>query len=90
MVVRARTDSAAIRALLGKVEGITEVSEAASGGGGELFRLACSSDARAAVSRAVVDAGWDLLKLDYAQSELESTFIRLVQGAAKEGDHGSN
>jgi hypothetical protein len=38
-------------------------------------------DCRADVSRAVVAAKLDLLKLDYARSELENTFIRLVGGS---------
>ena len=50
--------------------------------------LSCGRDVRADVSRAVVKAGWDLIKLDYSRSELENTFIRLVGGAG--GPDASN
>jgi len=47
--------------------------------------LTSAKDLRAEISRAVVQAGLDLLKLDYARSELENTFLRLVDtGAAAE------
>src|SRR5262245_16438926 len=65
---------------LAKIDGVTAVAEPYEQGGGLVFALSTSSDVRAAVSRAVVGAGWDLLKLDYARSELEDTFIRLVGG----------
>ena len=45
------------------------------------FALSTTKDCRAEVSRAVVEAKLDLLKLDYSRSELENTFIRLVGGA---------
>jgi hypothetical protein len=45
------------------------------------FALSTTADCRAEVSRAVVDAKLDLIKLDYSRSELENTFIRLVGGA---------
>lgn len=69
-----------ITALLGKLEGVTKVAEPYEQGGGLLFALSTSKDIRAEVSRAVVEAKLDLLKLDYARSELENTFIRLVGG----------
>ncbi len=69
-----------IQQVLEKVEGVTKVLEPYEQGGGWTFALATSSDCRAEVSRAVVAAKLDLLKLDYARSELENTFIRLVGG----------
>src|SRR5689334_22486040 len=69
-----------IRTVLGKLDGVTKVAEPYEQGGGLLFALSTSKDIRAEVSRAVVDAKLDLLKLDYARSELENTFIRLVGG----------
>jgi ABC-2 type transport system ATP-binding protein len=74
-----------IQKVLEKVEGVTKVLEPFEQGGGWTFSLGTSSDCRAEVSRAVVAAKLDLLKLDYARSELEATFIRLVGGA-----HASN
>lgn len=70
-----------IKKVLGGVDGVTEVADPYEQGGGLLFSLSTTKDCRAEVSRAVVEAKLDLIKLDYARSELESTFIRLVGGA---------
>ena len=70
-----------IQQVLAKVEGVTKVLEPFEQGGGWTFPLVTSADCRAAVSRAVVEAKLDLLKLDYSRSELENTFIRLVGGS---------
>jgi ABC-2 type transport system ATP-binding protein len=72
---------AAITKVLGGVDGVTGVADPYEQGGGLLFSLSTKRDCRAEVSRAVVDAKLDLIKLDYARSELENTFIRLVGGA---------
>ena len=83
VTVRATGDDpkAAITKVLEKVDGVTKVLEPYEQGGGLTFALATQRDCRADVSRAVVDAKLDLLKLDYARSELENTFIRLVGGS---------
>ena len=67
--------------VLSGVDGVKSVADPYEQGGGLLFALATTKDCRAEVSRAVVDAKLDLIKLDYARSELENTFIRLVGGA---------
>lgn len=72
---------AAITKVLAAVEGVQGVGEPWEQGGGLSFPLATTRDCRAEVSRAVVEAKLDLLKLDYSRSELENTFIRLVGGA---------
>jgi ABC-2 type transport system ATP-binding protein len=77
--------TATIKKLLGEIEGVDKVSELYSNASELAFQLATTKDCRAQVSRAIVDAKLDLLKLDYARSELEATFIRLVGGA-----HASN
>jgi ABC-2 type transport system ATP-binding protein len=69
-----------IRKVLAAIDGVTGVSDPYDQGGGLLFALSTTKDCRAEVSRAVVQAKLDLLKLDYARSELENTFIRLVGG----------
>ncbi|HEU4729986.1 MAG TPA: ABC transporter ATP-binding protein [Kofleriaceae bacterium] len=69
-----------IRNVLAAVDGVKTVLDPYERGGGLLFTLATTKDCRADVSRAVVQAKLDLLKLDYARSELENTFIRLVGG----------
>ncbi len=70
-----------IRKVLEGVTGVRSVADPYEQGGGLLFALSTTLDCRADVSRAVVDAKLDLIKLDYAQSELENTFIRLIGGA---------
>jgi hypothetical protein len=72
---------AKITSTLSGVEGVSKVAEPYEQGGGLSFALSTTKDCRAEVSRAVVDAKLDLLKLDYARSELENTFIRLVGGS---------
>jgi ABC-2 type transport system ATP-binding protein len=69
-----------IRKVLAAVDGVTSVADPSEQGGGLLFALSTTKDCRADVSRAVVQAKLDLIKLDYARSELENTFIRLVGG----------
>lgn len=69
-----------IRKVLAAVDGVTGIADPYEQGGGMLFALSTTKDCRAEVSRAVVQAKLDLLKLDYARSELENTFIRLVGG----------
>src|SRR3954468_10899338 len=70
-----------IRKVLETVDGVKAVADPYEQGGGLLFSLSTTKDCRAEVSRAVVDAKLDLIKLDYSRSELENTFIRLVGGA---------
>jgi len=70
-----------IHAVLAAVDGVKSVAAPYEQGGGLLFALSTTKDCRADVSRAVVAAKLDLIKLDYSRSELESTFIRLVGGA---------
>jgi ABC-2 type transport system ATP-binding protein len=69
-----------IRKVLEVVSGVKGVADPYQEGGGQSFALTTTKDCRAEVSRAVVDAKLDLLKLDYSRSELEATFIRLVEG----------
>ena len=70
-----------IRSALIAVDGVKAVAEPYEQGGGLSFALSTTKDCRADVSRAIVAAKLDLLKLDYVRSELENTFIRLVGGS---------
>ena len=70
-----------IAKVLSSIEGVTKVAEPYEQGGGWSFALSTTTDIRAEVSRAIVSAKLDLLKLDYSRSELENTFIRLVGGS---------
>jgi len=83
VTVRASGDDpkSQITKVLAAIANVTKVGEPYEQGGGYTFSLSTSKDIRADVSRAIVDAKLDLLKLDYARSELENTFIRLVGGA---------
>jgi len=69
-----------IKTLLNGVDGVQSVTELYANADGMAFSLSTSKDCRAEVGRAVIDAKLDLLQLDFARSELESTFIRLVGG----------
>jgi ABC-2 type transport system ATP-binding protein len=66
--------------MLGKLEGVTAVAEPYEQAGAQVFALSTTGDVRAEASRAVIQGGHDLVKLDYSRSELENTFIRLVGG----------
>jgi ABC-2 type transport system ATP-binding protein len=83
VTVRASGDEVKAQAAkaLSAVNGVTKVADPYEQGGGWTFALSTTTDCRADVSRAVVEAKLDLIKLDYARSELENTFIRLVGGA---------
>ncbi|HET9987962.1 MAG TPA: ABC transporter ATP-binding protein [Kofleriaceae bacterium] len=72
---------AQITKVLTAIASVTKVGDPYEQGGGYTYSLSTSKDVRADVSRAIVEAKLDLLKLDYARSELENTFIRLVGGA---------
>ena len=69
-----------IRTVLAAVDGVKKVADPYEQGGGLAFALETTKDCRAEVSRAVVAAKLDLIKLAYSRSELENTFIRLVGG----------
>lgn len=72
-----------VRARLAALPGVLEVEEPRPTPTGPSLQLTCDGERRGAVGRAVVEAGWDLLRLDTLTSELEQTFINLVGG-----DHG--
>jgi ABC-2 type transport system ATP-binding protein len=71
-----------IAKVLQSVDGVKEIlGEPFEQGGGLAFTVSTTKDCRADVSRAVVAAKLDLIKLDHSKSELENTFMRLVGGA---------
>ena len=69
----------AIVGVLQRIDGVTSVDEPIARGDGWTLSVNCTRDLRAEISRSVVQAGLELLRLDYATSELEDTFLRLVQ-----------
>ena len=74
----AGTAADAVDALLRSVDGVTVVEALDSRGGVQSFRLEAESDCRASVSRSLVQAGHDLLRLDRTDGELERMFVELV------------
>jgi ABC-2 type transport system ATP-binding protein len=74
-------DVDAVTKVLKAIDGVTSVAAPYEQGGGLTFSMSTTRDCRADVSRAVVGANLDLIKLDHAKSELENTFIRLVGGS---------
>jgi ABC-2 type transport system ATP-binding protein len=74
-------DVDAVTKVLKAIDGVASVAAPYEQGGGLTFSMSTNRDCRADVSRAVVGAKLDLIKLDHAKSELENTFIRLVGGS---------
>lgn len=70
--------------VLAQIDGVAAVEPPTARGDGWAVSVACTRDLRAEISRAVVGAGLDLLKLDYATTELEDTFLRLVKAPRPE------
>jgi len=77
------SESGALTALLEQIEGVTEVSASRGAGGSHRFEISCSDDVRARVCRTLVEAGHEVIRLVQARSELESIFLRLVQGGPR-------
>lgn len=74
-----RDPKALITSVLRRIDGVSEISEPQVRGDGWAVSINSVKDLRGEISRSVVQAGLDLLKLDYARSELENTFLRLVE-----------
>jgi ABC-2 type transport system ATP-binding protein len=68
-----------VRACLHSVPGVTEVHPTPREDGTTSFRVTATSDVRAAVCRALVLAGHDVLGLEPAERELENVFLELVR-----------
>ena len=81
VTVIVRTSDPADKAakILKAVDGVSKIADPFDEDGGHSFVVSTSKDCRAAISRAVVDAKIDLIKLE-ASKKLENTFIRLVGG----------
>ena len=81
VTIRASGDDAKAKAskVLNAIDGIKKVDDPFDDDGGLSFIVATAKDCRAEISRAVVGANLDLIKLDSSR-KLENTFIRLVEG----------
>jgi ABC-2 type transport system ATP-binding protein len=82
VAVRPKSGSApgSVKTLIAGIEGVTAVEEMKGEIGAEAFRLSAAEDVRAEVCRKLVDAGHGVLQLSRAERELESIFLKLVQG----------
>jgi ABC-2 type transport system ATP-binding protein len=82
-------ESAAAHERLERVEGVTRVAPRESKSGALVFEVdsAQGRNVRAAVARAVVESGWDLLELKSLAVSLEDVFLELTSGTGetKEG-----
>lgn len=73
----------ALVALIEQIEGVNEVSASRGPKGCHRFEISCSDDVRARVCRTLVEAGHEVVRLVQARSELESIFLKLVQGGQR-------
>jgi ABC-2 type transport system ATP-binding protein len=73
----AEAEAVAVQCARG-VAGVRDVSVAAREDGTVTLTVSAEGDARAALARAMVLAGHDLLQLDQASRELENVFLELV------------
>ncbi|MBI4538928.1 MAG: ABC transporter ATP-binding protein [Gemmatimonadetes bacterium] len=71
------------------VEGVRAVTPAGREDGALTFLVEAAEDRRPEVCRALVEAGYAVVRLDQSRRKLESVFLELVQGAggARDRDH---
>ena len=71
------------------IDAVREVTVVAQDGGGELVLLVQSAtDRRAEICRALVEDGYDVLRLDHSRRKLENIFLGLLHGAERTRGHG--
>ena len=66
--------------VIAAVPGVARVTSPGAGGSGTTYKVEGESDVRAAVCRALVEAGHDVISLGRAERELERVFVGLVGG----------
>ena len=74
-VIRIEARGPGLADAIGRVAGVKRVSEAANG-----FRVEASGDARAAVARAIVEAGGELMSIEAGHASLEEVYTRYFEG----------
>lgn len=74
----AAPDAPTLEGLLAPLPGVTTVRVEVSGTGEAQLHVEGREDVRARVCRAVIEAGYDVVRLDRATRELEHVFVRLV------------
>jgi ABC-2 type transport system ATP-binding protein len=78
VLVRIRGEAGAARALLSKLEGVHEVEVEQVSDGQTEFRLLLKPDVRPQVARVLIEGGFELLRLDRPELDLETVFLRLT------------
>jgi ABC-2 type transport system ATP-binding protein len=76
----AGADADAVAKTLRAIDGVAEVATTGSSDGAQQFQIIATGEVRAAVCRALVQAGHDVIKLDRVERQLESIFLQLVHG----------
>jgi ABC-2 type transport system ATP-binding protein len=80
--------SGAILGCLRAVEGVRDVREEAAAAEGSTFLLEAERDVRVEVCRALVEAGYGVLRLDRVQRQLETVFLEILRRGASEERSG--
>jgi hypothetical protein len=71
---------------LERIDGVRAVTSAPVDAGIAVLFVESAQDRRAEVCRALVEAGWDVVRLERSRQKLESMFLELV-GGATDGSH---
>jgi len=74
-VIRVDARGPGLAAVIASVPGVARVTEAADG-----FRVEAGVDARAAVARAIVEAGGELMSIEAGHASLEEVYARYFEG----------
>ena len=89
VLVRVRGEPKGLVELLSKLEGVHEVSVEQFNQGQTELRLTLAPDVRPQVARALIGQGYDLLRLDRPELDLETVFLR-VTGHKSQGTRDAN
>jgi ABC-2 type transport system ATP-binding protein len=89
VLVRVRSEPKGPIDLLSKLEGVHEVSVEQFSQGQTELRLMLAPDVRPQVARALIEHGYDLLRLDRPELDLETVFLR-VTGHKSKGTRDAN
>jgi ABC-2 type transport system ATP-binding protein len=86
VVPKADGGSEPVKTLITGLSGVTDVVDAGTDDGAQLFDVGADHDVRAALCKALVDAGHGVVKIGGSARKLENIFLKLVQG----GDRARN
>lgn len=89
VLVRVRSEPKGPTEVLRKLEGVHDVSVEQFSDGQTELRLTLAPDVRPQVARALIEKGYDLLRLDRPELDLETVFLR-VTGHQSQGTRDAN